>query len=257
MAHDRSPLLTAFADKVAAREYVRRAVGERYLTELYRVTDDPSELRKEEFPRQVVVKPSHGSGACVIVADHAPAANVLPPAPAGWKSFVVRPETLDWGALRALCADWLDRRFQPWEWAYNAISPRIVVEEILLREGTIPNDYKVFVFHGRARLVQVDFDRYSGHERTLFTREWEPLPVAYVYPRGPDAARPRSLDEMLTVAEVLAAPVDFLRVDLYELADRIVIGELTNYPHAGTGIFTPHEFDLEIGSWWSQPRRYA
>jgi hypothetical protein len=257
MAHDRTPLLTTLADKVAVRDYVTRVVGERYLPELYRVTDEPSELRKEELPTQIVVKPSHGSGACVVVADHAPAANVLPEAPVGWRSFVVRPDSLDWDALRALCADWLERRYQPWEWAYRAVPPSIVVEELLLHEGSIPNDYKVFVFHGRARLVQVDFDRYAGHARTLYTRDWKPLPVAYVYPRGPDAARPRLHDEMLAVAEALAAQLDFLRVDLYDLVDRIVVGELTNYPHAGTGIFTPEEFDREIGSWWSQPRRYA
>ena len=130
-------------------------------------------------------------------------------------------------------------------------------EELLLQDGAIPNDYKLFVFNSRVRLVQVDFDRYSKHVRTLFTPAWEPLPVAYVYARGPQTARPSLLDEMIMVAEALAAPVDFLRVDLYALRNRIVVGELTNYPHAGTGIFTPQAFDLELGSWWAQPARYA
>jgi hypothetical protein len=257
MAHDRNPLLTTLADKVAVRDYVTRVVGDGYLAELHQVTAEPAELRKEGLPRRIVVKPSHGSGGCVVVADHASPASTLPDRPLGWKSFLVSPDSVDWDDLRAICGDWLTRRYQPWEWAYRAIAPRIMVEELLLHEGAIPNDYKVFVFHGRARLVQVDFDRHSNHVRTLYTPAWEPLPVAYVYPRGPEAVRPTLLDEMIAVAEALAGPVDFLRVDLYEVGDRIVVGELTNYPHAGTGIFTPQAFDRELGSWWSQPRRYA
>ena len=52
----------------------------------------------------------------------------------------------------------------------------------------------------------------------------------------------------------LAAGFDFLRVDLYELPDRIVFGEITPIPTAGTKRIEPYEFDQYLGSLWKQPR---
>ncbi|MFO7571619.1 MAG: ATP-grasp fold amidoligase family protein, partial [Gaiellaceae bacterium] len=74
-------------------------------------------------------------------------------------------------------------------------------------------------------------------------------------PRG-HGWRPANLPEMVELAERLAAPLDFLRVDFFVVGSRVVVGELTSYPGAGASLVDPEEFDLELGSWWSQPRRY-
>src|SRR5262245_31125534 len=80
MLRDRRRLLTTFADKAAVREYVASRVGRDVLTTLYTVTDAPRTLTSE-LPREFVVKPTHASGACVVVADFAPADNELPASP--------------------------------------------------------------------------------------------------------------------------------------------------------------------------------
>ena len=61
---------------------------------------------------------------------------------------------------------------------------------------------------------------------------------------------------MIEIAERLGVGIDFVRVDLYALPERIVCGELTNYPLAGTGWFDPPEFDRRLGAFWTVPRRY-
>jgi hypothetical protein len=43
---------------------------------------------------------------------------------------------------------------------------------------------------------------------------------------------------MISIAERLSDGVDFVRVDLYDLGDRVVFGELTNYPRQGWEYFT-------------------
>ena len=55
---------------------------------------------------------------------------------------------------------------------------------------------------------------------------------------------------MITVAEELAGDIDFFRVDLYDVGDRIVFGEMTVYPNAGRGEFDPPEFDEKLGAFW-------
>jgi hypothetical protein len=256
MIKDRRPLLTTFADKVAVRDYVAQKAGTDLLTQLYLVTDDPEQIRSDCLPREFVIKPSHGSGACVVVADHAPAENTLPQPPAGWGRSLVTPDSLDWTVLGSLCREWLGlswNRHQ--EWAYANVPPRILAEELLIAKGSVPPDYKFFVFHGRVRLVQVDCGRFGNHVRTFYSPEWDHLPVAYYYPTGPGIDRPGSLREMISIAERLGQETDFVRVDLYAIGDRIVFGELTNYPEAGHRSFEPASFDYQLGSWWSLPNR--
>jgi hypothetical protein len=124
----------------------------------------------------------------------------------------------------------------------------VLVEE-LLGDGTgIPLDYKLFVFHGRVRLIQVDSDRFQGHRRSLYTPSWERLPGRFQkYELTPDVERPPRLAEMVEIAETLATETDFVRVDLYAIGERIVFGELTNYPEAGNAPLVPAAFDREVG----------
>jgi hypothetical protein len=258
MLNDRRLLLTQWADKVAVRDYVERKVGREYLTELYLVTEDPEQVRKEALPREFALKPSHGSGACVIVRDHSPAGSRLPDPTASWVQVRVAPDSLDWHSLVEMCRSWLAWRYRPaFEFAYRGVPPKIVAEELLLDGGSIPRDYKFFVFHGRVELVQVDSYRFVDHRRDLFRPDWEPLDVEYEYPRsGKNISRPASLGVMLRVAEALGQETDFVRVDLYDVAGRVVFGELTNYPGGGIEIFVPPSFDEELGRCWTVPSRY-
>ena len=58
---------------------------------------------------------------------------------------------------------------------------------------------------------------------------------------------------MVRIAEALGAETDFVRVDLYDLGDRIVFGELTNTPNGGlTGI--DRNYERWLGSFWARGR---
>ena len=145
------------------------------------------------------------------------------------------------------------------EWAYLHIPPRVLVEECLRdQDGRHPTEYKLFVFHGRVRLLYADVDRYADHRRNFYLPDWIPLELRKdEYLPGEVRPRPPSLDRMLEVAEALGRETDFVRVDLYDVDGRVVFGELTNYPSGGIQNFSPSSYDLELGRWWMLPRRYA
>jgi TupA-like ATPgrasp len=224
---------------------------------------DPRDLERARLPREFVVKPNHASGAVWIVSDVAvPVAAALPPATRGWGTVLTRPDELDWNMLVACSQAWLSRNFgdEMLEWAYRDIRPRILVEELLHgSDGRVPpNDYKFFVFHGRVRLVKVTTDRHGAKRGNFFLPDWSPLDVRGPYPRADtETPRPLQLERMVDVAEALGVDTDFVRVDLYETSERVVFGELTNYPDGGRQKFTPSSFDLDLGQWWEPPRRYA
>jgi hypothetical protein len=257
MAHDLRPLLTTLSDKVAAREYVARVVGSGYLPELELVTSAPADLRAEDLSREVAVKVSHASGGVVLVSESAPRGVLLPEPPVGWARFHVHPDDVDWDVVRALCEDWLARPYKSdTQWANRTISPRILAEERVLEDGRIARDFKLFTFHGRARMVTVDVNRFSRHVRTIYTPEWDRLPFELKFPAGLDVERPSQLDEMVEVAERLSRGIDFLRVDQYAPDGRIVVGELTSFHGAGKEEFRPGSWDAWLGSFWTVPRRY-
>jgi hypothetical protein len=231
--HDRRPLLTTFADKVKVRDYVKQTVGERYLTDLYWVAEDPRTLRFEELPKKFVLKTNHGTRWNILVPDQTQAN---------------RDECV------AQLAQWLQDRYplERCEWGYHDVKPLAFAEEFLMtRAGIVPPDFKFFVFHGKARLIQVDLDRAVQHTRCLYDPDWNLLPVVLGYPSGRGIERPGNFAELMRVAEQLAGDIDFVRVDLYNVDGRIVFGELTNYPGGGLEEFTPPSFDRELGRWWT------
>jgi len=260
MLKDRRPLLTTFADKFAVREYVASRVGDELLTHLYAVTDIPRTLATTELPREFVLKPTHASGACVVVADFASVESELPVSPEafGFGGVLVRPDRVDAERLVALCEHWLSRGYRLHdEWCYRNVPRRILVEELLVVDGGVPFDIKLSVFHGTVRFIQVELDRFTRHARNLYTPQWKQLDVRVrKYPTGADVPRPEALEDMVRIAERLATETDFVRVDLYCVGTRIVFGELTSYPEAGRIDFVPAEFDTTLGAWWTPPKRY-
>jgi hypothetical protein len=254
MLLDRRPLLTTFADRLAARSYVDGKLGAGFLTELHLVTDDPRRVRPDGLPSEFALKATHGCGGSVLVAECAPPERRLPDRPVSWNRFLITPESLDWTLLQRACRRWLSMRYAPeTEWAYRNVPPRILVEELLTQDGWLARDYKFFVFHGRVRLVFVTTDRFRDHAVTFYSPSWERLFVRQILPLGPEVERPSRLSEMIAVAETLGEDVDFVRVDLYLVGERIVFGELTSYHASGLWPFKPSSFDVELGAWWSFP----
>ena len=260
MLRDHRMLLVTFADKAAVREYVAARVGEEYLPKAYGILRDPESLRELELPESYVVKPTHGSGAAIVVSPQASEDQTLPPAVWGWVYRHVRPAAVTVDALIEIASVWMTKLYGQGpnrEWAYGRVAPAVIVEEMLVAPGGIPDDYKFFVFHGRCQYIQVDAGRFDERTQDFYDADWRHLPMS----GGPAWAtpprqRPDRLDEMISIAERLGAETDFVRVDLYALPDRIVFGELTSYPAGGDSPFEPPSFDAKFGRHWTVPSRY-
>ncbi|BDI23672.1 hypothetical protein L3i23_24480 [Herbiconiux sp. L3-i23] len=261
MLRDHRPLLVTFADKAAVRDFVAARVGEASLPGCIAVLDDAADLLTLDLPDRYVVKPTHGSGAVIVVSPDAPEDARLPRPEHGWVYRHVRPEHVDREQLAAIAEVWCTKLYGQGpnrEWAYGQVPPRVIVEEMLVgTDGGVPDDYKFFTYDGECRFIQVDGGRFGDRTQDFFTDRWEHLAMSGG-PRwaSPTPARPPHLDEMLAIAARLGAGTDFVRVDLYSLEGRIVFGELTSYPAGGDSPFEPASFDAEFGRPWRVPRRY-
>jgi hypothetical protein len=61
--------------------------------------------------------------------------------------------------------------------------------------------------------------------------------------------KPENFDEMVKLAETLASPFPFVRVDLYSIDGKIYISEMTFTPAKGTLILDDDNVDFEMGEW--------
>lgn len=261
MLRDHRPLLVTFADKAAVRDHVASLGGEAYLPRAYAVLSDPADLVDLDLPDAYVMKPTHGSGAVVVVSPAAPAEARLPAQGGRWVYCHVRPESVDHEQLAVVGAEWLAQLYGQGpnrEWAYGLVPRQILIEELLLGpDGGIPEDYKFFVFHQQVSFIQVDVGRFGSRTQDFYRPPWERIDLSGgpAWASAPQPPPPR-LDEMIALAERLSQGTDFVRVDLYSLPDRIVFGELTSYPAGGHSPFYPGHYNEIFGRPWTVPRRY-
>ncbi|MGH2471044.1 MAG: ATP-grasp fold amidoligase family protein [Candidatus Limnocylindria bacterium] len=234
MLFDRSPRLTFFADKVAVRDYVRdRLSGTEHLTTLYAVIGEAAEVRDLELPAQFVMKPNHLSHAVKLV----------------------RGGAFDRAEFEALAASWFQRNYfyELGEWAYRDIKPRVLFEELLDPDGETPVDYKFHCFDGEPRFLSLISGRFGRLTLDLYDMDFRPVPARFedLPVSVPQATvPPPNFVQMLEIARRLSAGVGYVRVDLYNIAGRIVFGELTNYPGAGLLKFDPPVWDRIYGDFW-------
>jgi hypothetical protein len=232
---DQSPLLTQFVDKFAVRAYVESKVGAAILPRLFWVTTNPSDIPFADLPNKFVVKPTHG---------------------AGWVRLIKHKDSLDQGELINTCRGWLAQSFyqETRERVYRKIPPRILIEELICPgDNYAPDDYKFYVFGGRVEMIELLVGRFQGLRSKLFDRSWNELDVAFStidILQIENVARPKHLEEMISVAEALGQEIEFVRVDLYNTEEKIYFGEMTVSPGAGLDRFEPVSFDTYLGSLW-------
>ena len=65
--------------------------------------------------------------------------------------------------------------------------------------------------------------------------------------------KPHNYEKMIELAEKLSKGIPFVRVDFYEVEEKIYFGELTFYPGCGLEEFTPEEWDYKLGEWIKLP----
>ena len=148
---------------------------------------------------------------------------------------------------------WLNEKFIQCygEWFYGVVPPRIIVEEFLdAGGGRVPCDYKILCFSGKPKYVIVDTDRFSGHKRNVYDLDWnfQKEKRFLNFPNDEPASKPDCLNELLKYAEILSAGFPHVRVDLYNVDNKIYFGELTFTNGAGFSPLPP-DFDNELGEY--------
>jgi hypothetical protein len=264
MAYDRRPKIGLWADKVEVRDYVSEKIGSSYLIPLVGIFASAEDVWLGALPDECVIKPSHGSGAVVILSNRTGVKKNVPNVKSLdlWGRFEFMKVDIDDYAMREVLNSWLETSYYndcghyP-EFAYKNIKPKILIEELLTSDENIAADYRFFIFNGVCEYIEVDQSWNASPSRDMFDLNWNSVDVQLKYPKA--LVPPRKPDEfakMVTLAETLADNVDHVRVDFYLIDDQIYFGEMTNYHTSGRQIFKPKMFNYEFGSKWQPSNHY-
>ena len=227
-------------DKPLEKSYLEeKGLGE-YVPKTLQVGDSIDDIDFDALPEQFIIKCNNGYGNNVIVRD---------------KSKMNKADVF--------------KTFNEWrvpspivfgrEWAFYDVEPKIMVEELLVSHDSSQkelNDYKVMCFNGEPRVVWVDTNRSTDHKRNFYDVEWNPLDVESDCPVSRDAIpRPDGFGKMLEIARRLSNDFPFVRVDFYDVNNRVYIGEMTFYPWSGCVNFKPDDFDFKLGEMFQLPEK--
>ncbi len=220
------------ASRVGVREYLKELGLEQYLIPCLGIYDKFEDIDFNLLPNEFVMKCSHACAFNAIIKD---------------KSQINLKD------LRKKFNKWLKTNYgkKTLEMHYAKIKPQIIIEQYI-GGMDLPTEYKIHVFNGVARSLYVVTGRGKDIRYNNYYIDWTPFDGSQFNgwkKTDYELKKPENFQEMVELAEKLAKPFPFVRVDLYNINGKIYFGEMTFTPAKGTLILDDDKADFEMGEW--------
>ena len=234
--YDRHEEYTQMVDKFEAKKYVASIIGDEFIIPTLGVYDSFDEINFDELPNQFVMKCTHNSGGIIICRDKT---------------------LLDIAHARKQITKWLKKN-PYWgnrEFPYKNVRPRVIIEKYMEQEnGESLRDYKVLCFHGKAKLIELHRFRYTENQtQDFYDVNWNKTSISqgggFIDKSSILFPRPKNLEKMLKLSELLTKDMIHCRVDWYNIEGILYFGELTFFDGSGLDPFDDEKDDLLLGSW--------
>ena len=240
--NDRKPEYSTMVDKYEVRGYIEDLLGDKYLIPCLGIYDSVDDIDIDALPDRFVLKCTHDSGSVEICKDKS--------------SFDIE------GARHRLSQAMKRNYYATYrEWPYKYVKPRIIAEGYLEGDGGDLKDYKVMCFNGEAKIIEVHENRFvegKVHTQTFYDREWNIVPLTQIETVTVDrpGERPRQLDEILRLSELIAKNMYHARIDWYIEGDKIYFGEITFFDGSGFESFSTPEMERMLGDMINLPEKW-
>lgn len=239
--YDRNPQYVTMVDKYEAKRYIAERVGWEYVIPTVGIYNCFDDIDRNNLPDSFVIKTTHDSGGVVICKDK---------------------HKLDWTATRRIIEQSLKNNYfyTGREWPYKNVPHRIIIEDHL-SDGTDKaiDNWKFYSSYGNIFTFYVT--KGGGHSKNLtmtyFDLDRNILSVRNsLYPNCTEKIKfPDNLDKMIELAGKLSSEFPFVRVDFYNVNEKIYLGELTFYPGNGWEPIVPNEYDRIWGDKIALPKK--
>ena len=214
------PVRIKCTDKYEVRQYVVDKGFGNILNECFGVYDTFDDINFDILPEQFVIKTTNGSGQNYICRDKA---------------------LMDKDAVKKQFETWMNQTdtfgLTTGEWHYSKIRPRLIVEKYLsmLGENISLIDYKFHCIHNQVYGEYVCYDRVVNTHQVNYDHydaDWNLTDGVFptFHPQQRLLPKPKRFEDMKKVAVALSEGLEYVRVDLYEIDNDILFGEMTFTP---------------------------
>lgn len=222
-----------FSDKLLVKELIKKKrIPDLYLPKTLKVYKNVNDINLDELPNNFVLKCNHASGNVIICNDKANF-NLEEV-----KKILKKTKKTNFGKFL-------------YEYHYKYIKPTIFAEEYLEEKNhKNPIDYKIYCANGKAKSILVCSERETNLRLDEFDLDWNNLNYTKEeYRSNKIIEKPKNLSKMIKIAERLSKEFPFVRVDLYEIKNKIYFGEFTFAPAAGLCAYYDDESLLKHGEY--------
>ncbi len=225
-------LTDMISDKLQFKTYITEKLGAEYVVPLIGKWEDPRDIDWDALPDKFVLKSNWGGD--------------------GTQVWIVKDKSkLDISATLKKLREWISSWGNPYYYAFTPIfkniKPCIIAEEYVEGLGSKFYDYKIFCFNGKPELIYVASNWVVEHKMSYYDTSWNKLDLIYSNYESFDMPKPDNLDKMLEIAAKLSMEFPFVRVDFFDLKDKVVLAEMTFTPGGGFGRYDPVEWDYKLG----------
>lgn len=238
--YDRRPEYTMMVDKYKVRQYISEVIGNEYLIPILGHWNNFNEIDFNALPNQFVLKCNHDSGGLIICRDK-------------------KNLDIDWARKKINKCLKKNYFWSGREWPYKNVKPCIIAEKFMI-DDVSQNliDYKFYCFNGEPKFLYISegLEDHSTAKISFVNLDWTFAPFKRSDYRSFSKLpkKPVNFSKMIEFAKFLSRDIPFLRVDFYEINNRLFFGELTFFPTSGFQTFEPDTWNLTLGSWINFPK---
>lgn len=240
---NRRPEYALMVDKLSVKNFVAQRIGNDIVIPTIGIWNRPEEIDFDLLPDSFVLKTNHDGGSLGVI-------------------IVKDKNAADFSKIKQMLSVSLKNDIYTYyrEWPYKNIKRQIFAEPYM-QDGDNAEliDYKFYCFNGKPYYCQVIADRKKGETIDFYDIDWKHMPFYGLNPMPfyglnskvgqavKSHPKPTQYNLMLRYAEKIAEGIPFLRVDLYEINNKVYFGETTFFPASGYGVFTPAEWNDKLG----------
>ena len=214
------------SDKYMVREYVNDFQMGFLLNDLIGVYDDAYSIDFDNIPMQFVLKCNHGCGYNIICKNK--------------NEFNIKKSI-------KLLNKWMKEDFSKFnaEPHYSKIKRKIVCEKYL---GDLTN-YNIYVFNGKVVFFSVAGGLGDGNGEFLnyYLSDLSPASFTNKHFKNKNIELSKNVLKMFEFAKKLSGDFPMVRVDFYDVDNKIILSEMTFTPGGALIPFSSKEDDLALG----------
>ena len=223
------------------KKYIEKKIGKGYTVPLYGAWTDERRIDFNKLPNQFVLKSNCSSGGNFI-------------------KVIKDKSKINVDELRKELKNWLDPLqllINSYCKAYWKVRPIIIAEEYVEQLDGQVYDYKFFCFGGEPKFAYVATDHFEGQisNISIYDLDWNRLDVKYGEHPWNNVPAPKNLDKMVELAKKVSKEFPFVRVDFFEIGDKVYFSELTFYPGGGFNKINPPDVDKAWGEMLVLPKK--